>query len=317
MNIQAIRLFLHIMQRGSLAAGAQALNMSPSAASRLLSGLERTTGLTLFSRDGHALRPTAEGAQYFNECRRVLVAVDELPLAAKRLASGVQSRLKVGSGPRLAKSLMIPAIGRFVKNNPDVEVDLQVAQPHEFARMTDRIDVAVGAMLPVTITTVEGDPLFDMPSVAVMRRDHPLAGRSFVRPADIAAHKLIATPVGPMREDQEHLFHADGVEFHAQYTASSVEHGCSLLLEIGAIMITDPLVPLAIDPDLFALVPLKPLRMIQTSVFTPALAPQSRLVAEFKDCLRQEGRLLEKRVAALLGGSSAKTVARRVHRPRR
>ena len=317
MNIQAIRLFLHIMQRGSLAAGAQALNMSPSAASRLLSGLERTTGLKLFSRDGHALRPTAEGAQYFNECRRVLVAVDELPLAAKRLASGVQSRLKVGSGPRLAKSLMIPAIGRFVKSNPDVEVDLQVAQPHEFARMTDRIDVAVGAMLPVTITTVEGDPLFDMPSVAVMRRDHPLAGRSFVRPADIAAHKLIATPVGPMREDQEHLFHADGVEFHAQYTASSVEHGCSLLLEIGAIMITDPLVPLAIDPDLFALVPLKPLRMIQTSVFTPALAPQSRLVAEFKDCLRQEGRLLEKRVAALLGGSSAKTVARRVHRPRR
>jgi len=79
----------------------------------------------------------------------------------------------------------------------------------------------------------------------------------------------------------------------------------------------DPLVPLAINAGLFALVPLKPLRMIQTSIFTPALAPQSRLVAEFKDCLRQEGRLLEKRVAALLGGSSAKTVARRVHRPRR
>jgi DNA-binding transcriptional LysR family regulator len=47
-NIQAIRLFLHVMQRGSLAAGAQELNMSPSAASRLLSGLERTTGLKLF-----------------------------------------------------------------------------------------------------------------------------------------------------------------------------------------------------------------------------------------------------------------------------
>src|SRR5215218_6656868 len=110
MNIQAIRLFLHVMQRGSLAAGAGALNMSPSAASRLLSGLERTTGLKLFSRDGHALRPTVEGAQYFNECRRVLVAVDELPLAAKRLASGAQARLKVGSGARLANSLMIPAI---------------------------------------------------------------------------------------------------------------------------------------------------------------------------------------------------------------
>src|SRR3954463_3857339 len=100
MNIQAIRLFLHVMQRGSLAAGAQQLNMSPSAASRLLAGLERTTGLKLFSRDGHALRPTAEGAQYFNECHRVLLAVDELPHAARRLAGGERSRLKVGSGAR-------------------------------------------------------------------------------------------------------------------------------------------------------------------------------------------------------------------------
>src|SRR3569833_2308689 len=118
MNIQAIRLFLNVVQRGSLAAAAQELNMSPSAASRLLSGLERTAGMKLFSRDGHSLRPTAEGAQYFNECHRVLLAVDELPRAARRLASGAQSRLKLACGARLANSLMIPAIGRFAKRNP-------------------------------------------------------------------------------------------------------------------------------------------------------------------------------------------------------
>jgi DNA-binding transcriptional LysR family regulator len=303
MNIQAIRLFLLVMQRGSLAAGAQALNMSPSAASRLLSGLEHTAGLKLFSRDGHSLRPTPEGAQYFNECHRVLLAVDELPRAARRLASGAQTRLTVGSGPRLATSLMIPTIARFAKKNPDVEVDLQVAQPHEFARMTDRMDIAVGAMLSMTITTVEASPLFDMPSVAVMPKDHVLAGRSFVRPADLVAHKMIATPTGPMREDLTHLFHAEGVEFRPQYTATSFEHACALLLRIGAVMITDPLVPLAINASLFALVPLKPLRMIQTSVFTPALAPQSRLIAEFKTCLREEAQALEKRVALLLGKS--------------
>jgi DNA-binding transcriptional LysR family regulator len=316
-NIQAIRLFLHVMQRGSLAAGAQQLNMSPSAASRLLSGLERTTGLKLFSRDGHSLRPTTEGAQYFNECHRVLLAVDELPRAARRLASGAQSRLTVGSGPRLASSLMIPTIARFAKRNPDAEIDFQVAQPHEFARMTDRMDVAVGAMLPLTITNVEPSPLFDMPTVAVMRNDHPLARRGFVRATDIAPHKLIATPTGAMRADLEHLFHAEGAEFHPQYTASSFEHACTLLLQIGAVMITDPLVPLAINPKLFALVPLKPLRMIQTSIFTPVLAPQSRLMAEFKLCLREEARLLEKRVASLLGGAAAKTAAGRRQRKAR
>jgi len=311
MNIQAIRLFLHVMQRGSLAAGAQQLNMSASAASRLLSGLERTTGLKLFSREGHSLRPTTEGAQYFNECHRVLVAVDELPRAARRLASGAQSRLRVGSGPRLANSLMVPTIGRFVKRNPDAEIDFKVLQPHEFPHVTDRMDVAVGAMLPQTITDVEGSPLFDMPTVAVMRKDHQLARCSSVRAADLAAHKLIATATGRMREDLEHTFHAEGVEFHPQYTASSYEHAGALVLQIGAVLITDPLVPLAIAPRSFALVPLKPLRMVQTSIFTPILKPESRSVAEFKACLREEAQALEKRVALLLSKSGFAGKAKR------
>jgi len=76
-------------------------------------------------------------------------------------------------------------------------------------------------------------------------------------------------------------------------------------LQIDAVLITDPLVPLAIDPRSFALVPLKPLRMVQTSIFTPILALESRLIAEFKACLREEARLLETRVASLLGNSGA------------
>jgi DNA-binding transcriptional LysR family regulator len=308
MNIQAIRLFLHIMQRGSLAAGAQQLNMSPSAASRLLSGLERTTGLKLFSRDGHALRPTTEGAQYFKECHRVLVAVDELPRAARRLASGAHSRLVVGSGPRLASSLMIPAIGRFAKRNPNAEVDLKVLQPHEFPHVTGRLDVAVGAMLPRIVKDVEGSPLFDMPTLAIMPKDHPLAGHSSLRAADLAGHKLVATPSGPMREELEHLFQAEGVEFHPQYTASSYEHACALLLQVGAILISDPLVPLTIGLERFALVPLTPLRMVQTTIYTPVLSLEARMIAEFKVCLFEEARLLEKRVAELLGNLGATKV---------
>jgi DNA-binding transcriptional LysR family regulator len=318
MNIQAIRLFLHVMRHGSLAAGARELNMSPSAASRLLSGLERSTGLKLFSREGHSLSPTVEGAQYFNECHRVLIAVDELPRAARRLASGAQSRLRVASGARLANSLMIPAIGRFAKKHPDAEIDFQLTQAHEFSRMvSDPPDVAVGAMMTMNIVTVEGSPLFEMPTVAVMRRDHALAGRDFVRPADLAVHKMIATPVGPLRDDVEDLFRSEGVLLHPHYTANSVEQACLMVLQTGALMVIDPLAPLAIDPKAFALAPLKPLRMVRTSILTPVLKTQSRLVAAFKICLQEEARSIEKRVAAWLGagGPTGRAAARRLGRP--
>jgi DNA-binding transcriptional LysR family regulator len=174
-------------------------------------------------------------------------------------------------------------------------------------------------LLPVTITTVAATPLFDMPTVAVMRRDHLLARRSFVRPADVTAHKVIATRGGPMRDDLDRLFHSEGVEFHPQHAVNSVELGCHLLLEIGAIMITDPLVPLAIDPKLFALVPLRPLRMVQTSIFTPVLVPESRMATAFKACLREEARAIEQRVALLLGHSipAPRTGARPAAKARR
>src|SRR5215510_10172757 len=114
MNTNALRLFLHIMQRGSLVSAANELNMSPSAASRLLMGLERETGFSLFSREGKRLRATAEGNLYFNECYRVLIALDELPRTARRLASGAKERLRLLSNPRFATTLMNPAIGRFL-----------------------------------------------------------------------------------------------------------------------------------------------------------------------------------------------------------
>ena len=302
MNIQAIRLFLHVYRRGSLAAGAQVLNMSPSAASRQLSGLERATGLKLFSRDGHSLRPTLEGERYFHECNRVLIAVDELPRTARRLASGVQSRLKLVSGHRLAGSLMMPTIARFAKKYPDVEIDFQLGQVHEFSQvLSERIDLGVGAMLPTSITTVTGTLLFELPIVAVMRNDHPLARKKFVRPADIAAHRLIAAPSGPIRDDLEHIFHSEGVEFRPHYIVNSVDLACHLLLKTNAITISDPLVPLSIDAKQFAAVPLEPRRMLQTSIYTPVMVPESRSTAAFKLALREEAKAIEKRAAAFLG----------------
>ena len=166
MNIQAIRLFLRVVQRGSLAAGAQELNMSPSAASRLLAGLERATGLKLFSREGHSLRPTAEGAQYFDECYRVLIAVDELPRAARRLASGAaQSRIRLTCGSRHANGMMIPAIGRFVKRNRDVQIDFHLAQSHDFDRiLSESFDVAVATLSPAFAPLLEATPLLELPA---------------------------------------------------------------------------------------------------------------------------------------------------------
>jgi len=304
MNIQAIRLFLHIIRRGSLAAAAGELNMSPSAASRLLSGLERTTGLKLFSREGQRLRPTVEGEQYYHECHRALVAVDELPRAARRLAGGAQSRLKFSTASRLATVLALPTIARFAKSYPDVEIDFEVLRVQDIDRIRTGVDfdIALAAPVPTGIPAIELAPLFEMPITAVMHRDHVLARRKFVRITDMAEHRLIATAMGPGREDLEQMFKAEGLEARPRYTVSSIEVGCRLVLGTGGVMIADPAVLLTADRASFAAVPVKPLRMIQVSMATPTMKPESRLMRDFKNCLREEAKLVEKRLSQLFRG---------------
>lgn len=301
MNIQAVKLFVHVIRCGSLAAAAAELNMSPSAASRVLSGLEFDAGLKLFSRQGQRLRPTIEGEQFYHECSRAMIAFDELQRAARRLAAGAQSRLKFVAGARLATVLALPTIGRFAKAYPDVEIDFEVMRVQDVDRIRAGLDfdVALGGPVPSGMPAIEVTPLFELPTTAVMRRDHPLAQRDFVRLADLMDCKLIVTAVGQTREDLERLLKSEGLEARPLYTVSSVDVGCRLALDTGAICIADPSVLLSTDANALAAVPIKPLRVVQTSMIVPATKPESRVTREFKTCLVEEAAVVEKRLSQL------------------
>jgi DNA-binding transcriptional LysR family regulator len=307
MNIQAIRLFVHVVRRGSLAAAAAELNMSQSAASRVLSGLEHDTRLKLFSRQGQRLRPTVEGEQYFHECRRAMIGFDELQRSARRLASGARSRLNFLAGARLAAVLALPAVERFARAYPDVEIDIEVLRVQDVDRIRTGLDfdVALGGPVPTGMPAIEVTPLFDLPTTAVMRRDHALAKRDFVRLADLVGHRLIVTAMGQTREDLERMFMAEGLDARPLYTVSSVDIGCRLALGTGAVCIADPSVLLSTDPDVLAVVPIKPLRIVQTSIIVPATKPESRVTRDFKTCLIEEARVVEKRLSQLYAQAPA------------
>jgi DNA-binding transcriptional LysR family regulator len=307
MNLKAIRLFLHTVQRGSLVAAARKLNMSASAASRLLTSFEVETGLTLFSRDKHRLSPTVEGQEYYSECHRVLLAVDDLARAAQRLAHGGKTRLRVISTPRYATYFMVSAIERFLKTNPEVEINLEVVLRYDSEPIYSGRPFDLGVVgIPLKHATVDTEPLFDMPCTAIMRRDHPLAKRPFVRASDLTCERIVALEAGTRRGDEmQEVFEAEGVPLKPQFTVTNLDIACQLVLKVNAITVDEPWVPLALDPCAYALVPLKPHRKVEVGIVTPPWKPESRLTAVFKTCLREEAKIVEHRLARYFGSRIA------------
>src|ERR1700752_2539214 len=68
--------FERVVERGSFAAGAGDIGLSPSAVSKLVARLEQGLGVGLINRTTRSLALTAEGKIYLNRSREILAAIE-------------------------------------------------------------------------------------------------------------------------------------------------------------------------------------------------------------------------------------------------
>lgn len=140
LSLTGIRAFEAVARRGSFKAAASELNLSPSALSHAVTGLERNLGVTLFDREGRTIRLTVSGELLM---RHVGVAFDELRRGFDTVAAQ-QGRglLRLHSAPSFAYAWLSPRLPRFLAARPGVEVRL--AAGTDYARFSnDDFDVDI------------------------------------------------------------------------------------------------------------------------------------------------------------------------------
>ncbi len=191
MNLRALRVFLGVMDDGTLTRAADRLNLSQSAASRLLSLLEEALGAPLFLREKRQMTPTAAAEALYPEALRILAQVGALP----EVVSSAQSRtaMQVICHSRLAGGLVVPAIASVARDHPDLPIRLETAPRRELARrvLTGRYDFAIAA-LPLSLGTVTATPLGRLRLQVVLPKTHKLARAPHLDLADLSGERYIA-----------------------------------------------------------------------------------------------------------------------------
>ncbi|MEM7721179.1 MAG: LysR family transcriptional regulator [Pseudomonadota bacterium] len=177
MNLRSLEIFASVMDRGTLTEAAAVRHLSQSAASRLLSLLETEIGAPLFVREKRHLIPTEAAEALYPEALRILAQIKALP----EVASGAMSTaaLRVICHSRLAGSLVVPAINRFVRDNPGQTIRLETAPRRELARrvLAGRYDFAVAA-LPLAIGDLQAETLASVRLGIVLPVEDPRADQS-------------------------------------------------------------------------------------------------------------------------------------------
>jgi DNA-binding transcriptional LysR family regulator len=146
-SLEALRALDAIQRNGSFAAAADELYKVPSALSYTIQKLEQTLGVTLFDRSGHRAELTPAGRLVWEQGQRILKAADELTVAARRVAKGWETRLRIAVDTLLPQESLFPLIHELRQAGIGTEIQLleEVLGGSLDALLCDRADLVVGA----------------------------------------------------------------------------------------------------------------------------------------------------------------------------
>lgn len=130
-----------VVGSASFAIAARNLGYTASAISQQISALEKETGLVLFEREAHGIRPTAAAHRLVDLSARVLAAMDDLDHEIRELASGVTGRLRLGSFPTAGVRLVPHALSAFAETHSRAEILLEEGEPGELAHSLSNGDL--------------------------------------------------------------------------------------------------------------------------------------------------------------------------------
>ena len=136
------RLFVRIVDAGSLKAAAEQLGTDPSAVSRRLAALEARLGQQLIRRSTRGSRPTEIGARYYDGLSQLIAQQDALEATVAATTDEPQGRLRVTAPPEFGVRFVVPVLEALQRSHPALAVELALGTGFTDLAMED-LDVAI------------------------------------------------------------------------------------------------------------------------------------------------------------------------------
>ncbi|MGV2861920.1 LysR family transcriptional regulator [Achromobacter sp. ESBL13] len=214
LRMRQIVLLLAIDERGTLRAAAAQLNMTQSAASKMLHELELALGQPLFERVGRGLALTPAGVCVMGYFRGMRGTMSSLARELDELRLGSAGKLFIGSIMAASPGHLTDALLRLKQTYPLLAVeiatgtsDLLIAQLNE-----GKLDVVIGRMLTLSDRNYVFRPIGDEALSVIAAVDHPLAAQKRLAFDAMLAYPWILQPHGsPMRDVIEQEFRSHNV----------------------------------------------------------------------------------------------------------
>ncbi|EPJ43906.1 MAG: LysR family transcriptional regulator [Osedax symbiont Rs1] len=259
-TLKHLRYFVKAGEHSSVTRAAEELHVSQPSISSAILHLEDVTGLQLFVRHhAQGLSLTAAGRQFILKSNQLLLDAENLGRYANTLGEDIAGTLRIVSFPTFTPILLPSLMKKFIDSYP--EVNIECDEKHQ----KDIIQSLVSGHYELALTydlqlpsDIEFEAIIEFPPYVALAKDHPLADRTELSLAELAAYPMVLLDWPMSREYFFSLFLSQNVQPNVAYRAQSLGMVSGLVANgLGYSLFNTPLVNnLALDGREIVAIPL-------------------------------------------------------------
>jgi len=216
LNTTRLAILRELAARGTIAAVAEALYLTPPAVSHQLVVLEREVGVPLLTRTARSVKLTNAGERLVAHAETILAECEVALADVATFSAAVSGTVHLSAFQTAAQSIAVPALDALRGRHPALEVLMSEVEPalSVAALKAGQLDVALSHewdLVPLPPDPgIDRHDLITEPAVALLPLDHPLASGSVALAALGKERWCVAKETAATRQALEQAAHTAG-----------------------------------------------------------------------------------------------------------
>lgn len=188
-----MKFFFEAVNKGSVRAAADALDVAPSAVSRQISQLEQALAVTLIERHRRGIKPTEAGEEVLKYYKGYLLQQEVLLEQLQSLQGLQKGHIVIAMGEGYLDDISV-LLSEFSSQFPEIKLHLSICSSNEVTRNIVEDDAHIGLVFnPARDPKIRSHFIMNHPLSIIVHKSHPLAGMRNIELDQLTQYRLALT----------------------------------------------------------------------------------------------------------------------------
>ncbi|WP_244108632.1 LysR family transcriptional regulator [Burkholderia anthina] len=198
LDMESLRIFVAVVEEGSIAAAAARTHLVASAVSKRVSDLEGDAGTPLLYRHSRGVQPTPAGEALYHHAKRLGEHLQQIADELSEYSAGLRGHTRIYVNFTAMVQYLPGVLRAFLRTNPNVRIDMVEKSSDEVvnAIASGVADLGICSASQSALGDLQWRPYSIDKLVMIVPSDHRFAGRKSVTFADVLDDDIVSMPYG-------------------------------------------------------------------------------------------------------------------------